>query len=153
MNFKEYINQQVINKNNEVGKVISLSDDHIVIEYEEASKTYNPSITFTNHFISFVNQSLNKSFEEYLKNKESLEKQKVEEIKNIQKKYIDKKQKVNKKYDELCYKDYVLKYIFGKDFVYPPLKEFEKKYQKMINHYNNNSGYYPLVMYIEDYRW
>ena len=48
MNKEQFLNKEIINKNNERGLVVSFDDEHIVIKYENEERTYCPDVAFKN---------------------------------------------------------------------------------------------------------
>ena len=130
--FQKYINQKVLNLNNEEGIVTSMDDNYVVVKYKDESKTYKCEITFK-EFLKFMDSSLNEEIQKFLNEKEKITKQKEKQHADIEKFHKDRTKMVNKCYMELLKKVKCLKQLFGSDFVYPPLKEFEKKYKYFIN--------------------
>ena len=56
MNNEKFLNQEIINKNNERGLVTFFDDDHIVIKYPNCDKIYCPEIAFKNDFLAFCRE-------------------------------------------------------------------------------------------------
>lgn len=133
MNYKNFLNKQVVNKNNEVGVVLSFDSDHIVIKYLSDEKTYYPDTAFKSGFLTFKSKRLKQLIDQDLLNKEIANKKKEKELAEKHKKYNTKRTTVNKIYKRLCAKNRILLALFGNDFIYPPLEEFEKKYKELIN--------------------
>ena len=48
---KEYGIKKVVNKNNEVGVVLSFDNDHIIVKYPNDEKTYKPDIALKQVFL------------------------------------------------------------------------------------------------------
>ena len=93
MNYKKYINQKVINKNNEIGLVVSFDDEHITVKYLDRNITYNFEVSFKNKYLSFIDSNLQSLVEQNLLNKEdqTLQKEKMFEENN---KIVIKRNKV-----------------------------------------------------------
>ena len=130
--YQKLINQKVINLNNEEGIVISIDDNYVEIQYKDEKKTYKCDIAFK-RFLKFIDSSLNELIKNDICAKEEITKQKEQQLAGIEKFHKDRTKMVNKCYVELLQKVKYLKQLFGSDFVYPPLKEFEKKYKYFIN--------------------
>lgn len=132
MEYKDFINKKIINKNNEEGVIQSYDKDYIVIKYSNSEKTYSSNIAFSSGFLTIKDDSLmNQVNENQLQIKE-LNKKKEETIKETNRKYLLRKKKVNETYKWLLTKSQKLRALFGPDFIYPPLVEFEKKYKYLI---------------------
>ena len=130
--FTEFINKEIVNKYNEKGVVESLNNDNVVIKYSNETKTYKTQICFANGFLTFVDDQLNQQMKEIIEgNVKKKEEDKQALIKN-QEDVIHKYKKITEQYRQLCQKDAALKSLFGKDFDYPPLVEFKKKYKNMV---------------------
>ena len=140
MNYSDFLNQQVINKNNETGIVLSFDKEHVVIKYQSSEKVYNSDIAFKSGFLTFTDERLNNLVTQDLVNKEEISQRQEEEIAKNHQSYLLRRKKVNETYLRLCQKNRMLLSLFGTDFIYPPLKEFEKKYKLLINkrhHYSS----------------
>ena len=94
MNKEQFLNKEIINKNNERGLVVSFDDKHIVIKYENEERTYCPDIAFKNKFLSFLDNSLNLSFYEDLSIKEELKLQHEKEAEANRKIVINRSKKI-----------------------------------------------------------
>ncbi len=142
MNYNLFLNKQIINKNNETGIVLSFDKDHIVIKYPLNTKTYNSDVSFRTGFLSFKNKDLKQLIDQSLFNQNIEAKKKEQEIIEVNKKYFARRKKVNETYKRLCKKNKMLLALFGRDFIYPPLKEFEKKYKYLIDHESKTVHYF-----------
>lgn len=58
MNYNDFLNKQIINKNNETGVVLSFDKEHIVIKYSADVKMYSSDIAFRTGFLTFKNKNL-----------------------------------------------------------------------------------------------
>ena len=132
MNYKQFLNKKVISKNNEQGVVTKFDDEHISIKYLDKEITYNFEISLKNKFLIFADANLQSLIDKYLLNEEDkkLQKEKLFEDNNKiaikrNKTITEQHKKLFQKYKELCF-------LFGKDFIYPPYKEFVKKYRYLI---------------------
>ena len=137
MNKEQFLNKEVINKNNERGLVISFDDEYIVIKYENKEITYCPDIAFKNKFLSFLDCSLNLLIDEDLSIKEELKLRREKEEEDNRRIFINRLKKVNELYKKISAKNAVLQSLFGRDFKYPPLIKFEKKYRCYITRRSN----------------
>ena len=133
MNYNDFLNQPILNKNQESGLVLSFDENHIVIQYPSTKKIYHPDVAFKNHFLVFENHDLQRLIEQDQSEKEAASKKKEAQVAENNRKYLAKRRRVNLKYSELCRKNRLLLILLGCDFVYPPLKRFEKKYQSYID--------------------
>lgn len=133
MNYNDFLNKQIINKNNETGVVLSFDKEHIVIKYSADVKMYSSDIAFRTGFLTFKNKNLKKLIEQDLLEKDIAAKKKEEEQAENHRKYLARRKKVNETYKRMCAKNRMLLALFGRDFIYPPLKEFEKKYKHLID--------------------
>ena len=137
MNKEQFLNKEIINKNNERGLVVSFDDEHIVIKYKNEERTYCPDIAFKNKFLSFLDNSLNLSIDEDLSIKEELILQHEKEAEANRKIVINRSKKINELYKKISAKNATLQSLFGRDFQYPPLVEFEKKHRCYITRITN----------------
>ena len=132
MDFQEFINQKVINKKQEEGIVVSFDKEHIVVQYEEVTKNYNPDVALKNGFLSFVDSNLQGKIKQYYV-LQTEEEEKDKELKSKTAKVATRRNKdVIEKHKRLVRKAWYLQGFFGPDFIYPPLEEFEKKYNKLL---------------------
>lgn len=137
MNKEQFLNKEIINKNNERGLVVSFDDEHIVIKYENEEITYCPDVAFKNKYLSFLDCSLNLLINEDLSFKEELKFQHEKEAENNRRIVINRSKKINDLYKKISAKNTTLQSLFGRDFQYPPLIEFEKKYRCYITRRSN----------------
>lgn len=123
MNYLEFLNKEVINKENEKGVVVSFDDINIKIRYFDKEKIYSTKISLKNKYLRFLDEKLNNIIEEEFKEKET---HKVERTNHEGRnnKFQFKSERDKEIYCELIYKDMKLKELFGYDFEYPPLKKF-----------------------------
>ena len=131
--YKDYLNQEIINNDNEVGTVLSFDQDRIVIKYPNTEKTYSSEIAIKSGFITFRNTQLEKLIESEFHELEENKTKKQEEAAKESEKHLAYVREINKTYWKLLRKNEVLCGWFGKDFKYPPLVEFEKKHQQILN--------------------
>ena len=132
MNYSNFINKQIINKNNQIGTVISFDKEHIVIKYDSSEKTYNPDIALKNGFLTFIDDELNQLIKEDLDHKEIIIKEKEEIKKSNNQKCTARRKQIRKMFKDLYKKYKLLQSLFGYDFIYPPYEEFKKKYKYMF---------------------
>ena len=132
LNYNDFIGHKIINKNGELGEVVSFNIDHLVIAYQTGKKTYNPEVAVRNGFLSFVDEDLKHQYDEELVNKDIVKKQKEEIARKIDADRPIKIQRVNKINDQYERKIRVLQSLFGKDFIYPPYVKFLRKYKDLI---------------------
>ena len=133
MNYNDFLNKQVANKNKQVGVVLSFDNEHIIVKYPNDEKTYHPDIAFKTGFLTFKNKSLKRIIDQDLLDKDIATKKKEEELAENCRKYLIRRNKVNETYKRMYIKNRMLLALFGKDFIYPPMKEFEKKYKHLID--------------------
>ena len=137
MNKEQFLNKEIINKNNERGLVVSFDDEHIVIKYENEERTYCPDVAFKNKFLSFLDSTLNILIEEDLNQKEEQRLQHEKEVADNHRKVVNRSKKINELYKKISAKNNTLQSLFGRDFQYPPFIEFEKKYRCYITRRTN----------------
>ena len=149
MNYKDFLNAKVVNKNNEEGVVLAFDKEHVVVKYSNDEKTYNPDVAFKTGFLFFENKQLQQLISDDLSIKEEIAKQAEEAQKESERKDLARRKKVNEEYKKLSIKNNILLSLFGADFEYPPFKDFEKKYKHLIvkkrtilDSYNWHGGYY-----------
>ena len=130
MDYQQFIGKEVLSKNQQRGQTVSFDKDRITVRFNDGDKIFNPTVAFSNHFLTFLDEQLN-----CLINAEFVEKEKqiIEDRQQAHKKAISRYKKVNALYQQLKKKDQMLKALFGRDFVYPPFKELEKQYRLVIN--------------------
>ncbi len=133
MNKEQFLNKEIINKNNDVGVVISFDDEHIVVKYQNEEKTYCPDVAFKNKYLSFLDDSLNYLVDKELLNKEESEQLHEKVAQNNHKIAVNRLKKINELYKKMSMKNQVMKCLFGGDFQYPPFIEFVKKYKYYID--------------------
>ena len=133
MNKEQFLNKEIINKNNEKGVVIFFDDEHIVVKYQNEEKTYNPTVAFKNKFLSFLDKSLNLLIDKELFNKEESKVQQEQVAQNNHKIAINRYKKINEHYKKIARKYSIMQSLFGSDFRYPPFFEFLKKYKYYID--------------------
>ena len=130
MDYQQFIGKEVLNKNQQRGQTVSFDKDRITVRFINGDKIFNPTVAFSNHFLTFLDDTLN-----HLVNEEFVKKEKqiIENRQKAHKKAIDRYKRVNALYQKLKKKDQMLKALFGRDFIYPPFKELEKQYRLVIN--------------------
>jgi len=136
INVEEYINKEIINQNDEVGTVLSFDQDRIFIKYPNCEKSYSSEIAIKSGFITFKDSFLNELIRLEFKTIEEDQKNKEEENAKKSEEFLAKVREINQTYIELLKKNKVLCDCFGDDFKYPPLVEFEKKHQQILNKRN-----------------
>ena len=132
VNYSEFINQRIINKNGESGEVVFFSEDHITVRYPTGEKTYNPEVAMKNGFLLFADEKYQQLYNDELENKEMLKKNREEVVRKIDADRPTKIKRVNKLNEQYEQKIRILRGLFGSDFVYPPYVEFLKKYKELI---------------------
>ena len=132
MNYNQFLNKEVINKNNQKGVVVSIDSQYLVVKYQNEEKTYNPDIAFKNKFITFIDDNLNHFIEGELMDKEKTNSYNQELVDAIHKSVVTKNKRILDYYDKISEKNGVLQYLFGGDFLYPPFVNFVKKYYQVI---------------------
>ena len=137
MNKEQFLNKEIINKNNEKGLVVFFDDDHIIIKYQTEEKTYFPEVAFKNKFLSFLDSALNILIGEDLNQKEEQRLQREKEVADNHRKVVNRSKKINELYKKISAKNNALQSLFGRDFQYPPFIEFEKKYRCYIARRSN----------------
>ena len=135
MNKEQFLNKEIINKNNEKGLVVFFDDDHIIIKYQTEEKTYFPEVAFKNKFLSFLDSALNILIEEDLNQKEEQRLQREKEVADNHRKVVNRSKKINELYKKISAKNNALQSLFGRDFQYPPFIEFER--DQVCIHRNN----------------
>ena len=133
MNNEKFLNQEIINKNNERGLVTFFDDDHIVIKYPNCDKIYCPEIAFKNDFLAFLDNSLNLLIKKDLTIKENLRLQHQKEAEENYLISVEKQKEIYKAYREIDAKNDFLLSLFGEDFEYPPYIEFVKKNRRYFS--------------------
>lgn len=144
MNREQFLNKEVINKNNQKGIVISFDDKYIVIRYQDEDKIYVPDPAFKNGFLSFTDDNLNSLINDDLQCKKIAEEQKEKELEKIKKEAIQRIQRINEINDKLIRKWFDLQKLFGEDFIYPPLEEFKKQYGPYITKFPSLDALYTV---------
>ena len=137
MNKEQFLNKEIINKNNEKGLVVFFDDEHIVIKYQTEEKTYFPEVAFKKKFLSFLDSTLNILIEEDLNQKEEQRLQHEKDVADNHRKVVNRSKKINELYKKISAKNNTLQSLFGRDFQYPPFIEFEKKYRCYITRRTN----------------
>ena len=133
MNYESLIDEQIMNKNGQVGIITSFSEERITVRFGNEDKTYDTRIAFKNGFLSFPNKELNKTFLMYLGLLDKKEEKLKQDIDKNRADYLKKRKMVNDIYRRLFRKNQVLQTLFGSDFVYPPFKRFKVKYALLID--------------------
>lgn len=129
MDYNQFLNQEVITKNNETGIVVSFEKERITIKFSDRESIFNPQVAFSNHFLSFKNDTYNSMMDnEYITKP-------AEELAQREKEHqfvVDRHKRVNARYEELRKKAYVLKKLFGPDYVYEPYEKLKKQYKHVV---------------------
>lgn len=133
IDYKKFIHLEVIDKNNNEGKIIHLDEKHVVVKYLENSVTYSTQVVFSKAFLTFKEKRFNFLFQLDQSNKEEEEKKIESTTKERREKLLAKRKLVNQIYKRLREKEAVMRYLFGRDFLYPPRKNFEEKYKDYID--------------------
>ena len=130
MDYKFLIGQEVLTKNQERGQIVSFEKERITVRFKDGEKIFNKEVDFSKQFLTLLDEKLNHQLnEEYRKNKEETIKQ-VEVAHQVS---ITRNKRVNARYQRLKKKVYILKQLFGKDFIYPPFEELKKQYRLILN--------------------
>ncbi len=132
MNYKQFLNKKIINKNNENGVVTFIDAEHIKVKYLEKETTYNLEISFKNKYLTIVDSKFQSLIEEDLLSKENKRLQKEKLIEDNNKIVIKRNKTINQQYRKLSKKNRELCSLFGRDFEYPPYKRFKKRYKYLI---------------------
>ena len=127
MNPNEFLSKEIMNKNQEVGTVLSIDENFVVVNFPSGKKTYGTEFTFRQGYLSFVDDNLNALINQYFQNKDAVQKSRAQAREEKQAEFLAKSAQVNKEYKQLCKKNKNLKKWFGQDFVYPPLRKFEQE--------------------------
>lgn len=138
INYKEYINKEIINQNDEVGTVLSFDQDRISIKYPKCEKSYSSEISIKSGFITFKDPFLNESAKLEFKALEEGRMNKAKESAKQSEEFLAKVREINQAHIKLLNKYHVLCSLFGSDFKYSPLAEFEKKHQQILDKRNKN---------------
>ena len=123
INYKDYLNQEIINK-----------------EYTKCEKTYSSEISLKSGFIAFKDPLLQRQIQLAFQEQEEERKKKQEENALENEKFLASVREINETYKKLIEKAEILRGMFGNDFKYPPLVEFEKKHQQILNKRNKYRG-------------
>ena len=132
MNYKQFLNKKIINKNNEQGIITFFDDEHIKVKYLEKETTYSSEISFKNKYLTFIDTKLQSLIEEDLLKKENKRLQKEKAFEENNKIVIKRNKTILEQYRKLYQKNRILHCLFGRDFDYPPYKDFKKKYKYLI---------------------
>ena len=134
IDFKEYLNAEVINIDNVKGSVVLIDEHYVSIRYSDKTKKYNTEVTFRNNYLRFIDEKLNGVIKLFLR---EIDEQKQSE-ETAKKKHRDKVVKMTLHYRKLALKNERMKRIFGMDFIYPPYQDFVNKNRDLIVFSNNN---------------
>lgn len=132
MNRDQFLNKEIINKDNQRGTVISFDENHLVVRYENEQKIYYPDIAFKSKYLSFLDSNLNILIDEDLSIKEQEEYVREQTIIRNHNIAVERNKRVNEYYAKLSAKNSFLQKLFGCDFQYPPLVKFKKQYRHLI---------------------
>lgn len=132
LDYQKFINQQIVNKEGQTGKVVAFTKERITIEIGGVQKLFNPEIAFKCGAIKFVDDSLNQLVNQDINKSAAIKEAKQQKVEKIHKEAQRRNKRAIQRYKELCGEANLLQQVFGKDFIYPPLVEFEKKYPYVI---------------------
>ena len=132
MNREKFINKEIINKDNQRGIVISFDENYLVIKYEKEVKTYSSDAVFKNQYVSFLDKHLNNLIDEEMNIKKRAEILEEENIKRTNRNAVQRNKKIDEIYNRLLDKSDTLQVLFGRDFIYPPLVKFKKRYRYLL---------------------
>ena len=124
--------KEIMNKAHEVGVVLSLDEDYTIVKYPSGEKKYSTEYVFRKELLSFTYESLNEMIQQHFRDKDADQKAREKALNNRLDWLHKRSLEANKQYKRLLQKQSFLKAIFGKDFVYPPLEKFKKKYDNLI---------------------
>ena len=145
MDYQIFINQKITNKDGDIGHIVSFDNNYILVRYEVGDKKYQTLTALKKKFLLFKDNNLNQLVDDYLK-KESQKEKECEEIINRNTKIsIDRYRKVNEYHLKIVKKNKTMKWLFGKDFLYPPYIEFISKYKGVIK--RDDRFYEPYSQY------
>lgn len=127
------INKKIKNKQNEIGLVTQFDGENLTVKYSNDNiKTYKLNIAFANGYLSFLDESINEEVKQHINQINKQNDIKQAQLVKTQVTAVKMNSNIAKKYEELEKKNYIIKALFGKDFEYPPYKEFMKKYRLVI---------------------
>lgn len=129
MNNNIFLNARVKNKDNQIGTIVSIDNQYIVVQYDDQTKTYSKEFVLKNNLFEFENDDLNEFIKQEQDNKKELLIKEQKEKKEIK----DYRNKIINRYKYLKEKNDILKKLFGIDFEYPPFIEFMKKHKYLID--------------------
>lgn len=132
MDFNQFINQHIVNKNNEIGVVKTIDDRYVVIQYSNDEKTYQLEMVFKKGFITFVKGDLNTIINEYVYDKNKEKENQERYLEECRHKASSKYKRIREMFKRLDEKNQMMKYLFGQDFIYPPYYSFLKKYRRIL---------------------
>ncbi len=132
LDYTQFIGQQIVNKDGQIGKVIVFNKERIKVGYEKEEKLYSPDIAFKCGAIKFVEGTLNQLINQDIEDKDKTNQVKEQKVAKINQEAKVKIKKAIDRYKELDKKVYILKQLFGQDFIYPPMVEFQKKYPYIV---------------------
>ena len=118
MNYNNFLNKQIITKDNNLGIVISFDNEHIVIKLNNLIKTYNPDIAFKTKYLTFKNPKYQKLIDIDLIEKDIAIAKSKQEIEEIRKQHFHRLKSINQTYRRMFIKARKLKMLFGGDYDY-----------------------------------
>ena len=133
MDYQQFINQEIVNSLSQKGVVTKFNDEYVVVKYQDKELTYSKSIAFKNQHLNFVRSELNELIKKDLLEIEEVNTQRVNEFEKNKRIAISRNKRVMNIYKKLSKKNRELKYLFGKDFEYPPYKALVKKYRYLLH--------------------
>ena len=126
--YNQFINQEIITKDGNIGLVVGLTDERITIDFLAGQEMYKPDIAFKSSFIKFVDETMNSEMMKIINNDKEEETKHQAVIDKINRDAIKRNKRASEMYIELEKKDKALKRLFGGDFIYPPFERFKKKF-------------------------
>ena len=127
-NYEQFINQEIVNSNGVRGRVVTLTDERITIEFSNERKIFKLDLAFKSSSIKFVDESLNEQMMAIISGQEKKELENKAALNKINNEVMKRNKRACDLYFELEEKERFLKTLFGIDFIYPPFREFKKKF-------------------------
>ena len=117
---------------------MSFDKERVTVKFNYGDKIFNPTVAFNNHFLTLLDDRLNRQLNEEIVEKEKAIIEAKEKAHQIS---ITRNKRVNDRYKRLKKKVYILHQLFGKDFIYPPFEELKKKYRLILNEDDSLKSY------------
>jgi hypothetical protein len=127
-NYEQFINQEILNSNGVRGRVVTLTNERITIEFPNERKIFKPDLAFKSSSIKFADEVLNAQMMAIINDEEKKEEERKKALDKVDKEVRKRNKRACDLYYELDTKEQFLKTLFGDDFVYPPFTEFKKKF-------------------------